>query len=596
METDQLVSQQGQTLFGITLDGFSVFLAILALIIVVAIVSELISTVSRIITDSYQDYFKNDIQLSLFAHMERMEVWRTMNSRFRNISRLLDDNFISFADQIITLPGNIIRRSIEIVGITAVFAYFDIRLLVVVFISSLCSYGISTYSDRISKKYDIAWDMSLGQKVYHYSSLFYREFIHLATNGAVRSTLDNYRHLLDAQVHNGLQKNWSQLIWSLSSLFTDNMSNLLIKWIVGYGVFIGTSSVGMVALVVSSMGTVSRIMSSLIGASQDYRTFRFRESSILLFLQMCEPINSGEWAPLITAPIEQLSAKRVSFRYPNLAEYEREYMTLCQRHLATRSIGANDWLNKRMQELIDSIEEDSKREYPLILDDISITLNRWSIYGIVGKNGAGKTTLMHLISGFFRWYEWQILFNRDETRNWESAIFSKRISFLTQVPYIMDWQTTLRENLLLWADTSIADEVIWGYLNKFGLGDKVRKVKNQLDADMGDDIEFSGGEKQIIAFIRVLLQDRDIVIMDEWTNQLDAENEILVMQELIEKKANKIIIFITHRMSTISRSDMIYCLEWGSISASGSHRDLLSRDDNAYARFYRVQVLHDGVI
>lgn len=51
-------------------------------------------------------------------------------------------------------------------------------------------------------------------------------------------------------------------------------------------------------------------------------------------------------------------------------------MTLCQRHLATRSIGANDWLNKRMQELIDSIEEDSKREYPLILDDISITLNR----------------------------------------------------------------------------------------------------------------------------------------------------------------------------------------------------------------------------
>ena len=74
METDQLVSQQGQTLFGITLDGFSVFLAILALIIVVAIVSELISTVSRIITDSYQDYFKNDIQLSLFAHMERMEV------------------------------------------------------------------------------------------------------------------------------------------------------------------------------------------------------------------------------------------------------------------------------------------------------------------------------------------------------------------------------------------------------------------------------------------------------------------------------------------------------------------------------------------
>jgi ABC-type transport system involved in cytochrome bd biosynthesis fused ATPase/permease subunit len=57
--------------------------------------------------------------------------------------------------------------------------------------------------------------------------------------------------------------------------------------------------------------------------------------------------------------------------------------------------------------------------------------------------------------------------------------------------------------------------VIWGYLDKFGLADKVRKSKNQLNADMGNDIEFSGGERQIIAFIRILLQDRDIVIMDE---------------------------------------------------------------------------------
>jgi ABC-type transport system involved in cytochrome bd biosynthesis fused ATPase/permease subunit len=57
--------------------------------------------------------------------------------------------------------------------------------------------------------------------------------------------------------------------------------------------------------------------------------------------------------------------------------------------------------------------------------------------------------------------------------------------------------------------------VIWGYLDKFGLADKVRKAKNQLNADMGNDIEFSGGERQIIAFIRILLQDRDIVIMDE---------------------------------------------------------------------------------
>jgi hypothetical protein len=91
---------------------------------------------------------------------------------------------------------------------------------------------------------------------------------------------------------------------------------------------------------------------------------------------MCEPIHTGSGSPIATTPITELSVDGVSFRYPNLAEYEREYMVLCQQHLGTRPIGVNDWLNKRMQELIDTIEEDSKREYPLILDNISITLNR----------------------------------------------------------------------------------------------------------------------------------------------------------------------------------------------------------------------------
>ena len=79
--------------------------------------------------------------------------------------------------------------------------------------------------------------------------------------------------------------------------------------------------------------------------------------------------------------------------------------------------------------------------------------------------------------------------------------------------------------------------------------------------------------------------------MDEGTNQLDAENEILVMNELLKQKHNKIIIFVTHRMSTIARADLIYCLENGKISASGTHSELLEKENNAYARFYRAQVL-----
>ena len=71
-------------------------------------------------------------------------------------------------------------------------------------------------------------------------------------------------------------------------------------------------------------------------------------------------------------------------------------------------------------------------------------------------------------------------------------------------------------------------------------------------------------------------------------------NEILVMNELLKHKHDKIIIFVTHRMSTISKADEIYCLEDRKIRDFWNHKELLKRE-NAYSRFYKAQVLHDNV-
>ena len=81
---------------------------------------------------------------------------------------------------------------------------------------------------------------------------------------------------------------------------------------------------------------------------------------------------------------------------------------------------------------------------------------------------------------------------------------------------------------------------------------------------------------------------------DVWS-QLDAENEVLVMNELLKQKDKKIIIFITHRMSTISKADIIYCLENGEIKHFWTHKELLWKNDNIYATFYKTQILHDNV-
>lgn len=137
LETDQLIEKHPFDHFGIQLTPFNLFLGILGIILVVNIVENLVQSVIRIIKDSYQSYIANDIQLTLFRNMEKMEVGRTMNSRFRHIGRILDNEFEASSRQILELPGDILSRLVSLVGLVSVYAYFDIRLLGVVILSAI---------------------------------------------------------------------------------------------------------------------------------------------------------------------------------------------------------------------------------------------------------------------------------------------------------------------------------------------------------------------------------------------------------------------------------------------------------------------------
>jgi ABC-type multidrug transport system fused ATPase/permease subunit len=162
-------------------------------------------------------------------------------------------------------------------------------------------------------------------------------------------------------------------------------------------------------------------------------------------------------------------------------------------------------------------------------------------------------------------------------------------SIVSQDPFILDGIFTIRENLLLGVARATSDEVLWKLLEDFGLAKKIRSFRLGLDTPLGWDIDLSGGQRQLIVIIRVILQDRQILIFDEGTSQLDAENEMLVMKRLLERKSNKIIIFITHRLSTVRKADTILCLEKGKISDMGNHGELLARD-SLYKKFYEMQM------
>ncbi len=590
LETDQLMLQQSFMTSFWELRPFTVFFTILLIILMTEVISRLVSRISEILMESERDYIKNHIQLELFRHMNMMEVGRAMNGRFKYLSRILESEFSGFPNTILNLPKEVVQRTIQIVWITTLFAYFNIIFLFIVVISATLSFFIEKYRDVLQQKYEMQWKFTLGQKIWFYSDLFLRSLPELATNGAIKSTLTDYQRVLDIQSKEGLKKNWADLTWTVSWLFTGSVSSILIKLIVGYGVFRGTESIWMVALVVSSMGTVEENITRIFTFRKDYLRFRFQESSILLFLEMCAPI--GYKDPKLWS-INSVSFRNIHFAYPNLNNYELQYLHIAKDFMKWGKTWTR-WIDEKFEDMIQSIESDLERSMPIVLDGVSLHFEKWKIYGIVGKNGAWKTTLMQLLAWFFRSYSGEILLNDLEGKDFIPEVFASKVSFLTQQPFFMGYGSTILQNLSLWVET-LDEWIMWNYLEKFWLAEKIMKSPDGIESEVWEKIEFSGGEKQILTFIRLLLQDRPIIIMDEGTNQLDAENEIHVMDELLKTKQDKIIIFITHRMSTISKVDYIYCLEGWKISASWGHRDLLDYS-NVYSRFYRSQVLHDRAI
>ena len=199
LETDQLVAKKTLVFLSTPFNGFAVFTFILLTILVVTIITRLVSQIVSIMLEAERNYLENTIQLELFSHMNMMEVGKTMNSRFKNLSRVLDNEFSDFSKTVMNIPRDFLQKTIEVIGITGLFLYFDIRLLLVVIGSAIISYGIDRYADLLRRKYDIQWKFSLGQKVYFYNDLFLRSFPELATNGAVKTTLTAYKKLLDTE-------------------------------------------------------------------------------------------------------------------------------------------------------------------------------------------------------------------------------------------------------------------------------------------------------------------------------------------------------------------------------------------------------------
>lgn len=200
-----------------------------------------------------------------------------------------------------------------------------------------------------------------------------------------------------------------------------------------------------------------------------------------------------------------------------------------------------------------------------VLKDVNVTVKAGESVGIVGVTGAGKTTLVDIILGLLKPQEGTVCYGALDIHE-DYAQWQKHIGYIPQFIYLVD--DTIRNNVALGVEEDQIDEdAVWRALENAQLADFVRSLDDGLDTIIGErGVRISGGQRQRIGIARALYYDPEILFFDEATSSLDNETEKAVMKSINELGAQKTMIIVAHRLTTLDGCDRIYKVEDGGVS------------------------------
>lgn len=220
--------------------------------------------------------------------------------------------------------------------------------------------------------------------------------------------------------------------------------------------------------------------------------------------------------------------------------------------------------NKEIEKLNEIKFENVDFSYPNrdknIFENLNLHFEDKKIVGLVGESGSGKSTLMKMVMKWYMAKSGKIFLNDEDILDIDSRKLQEKIAYIPQFPQI--FSQTIRENLVL-GNEKISDEEILEIAEKCRLKDKILSTKNGLDTKINSErIIFSSGEMQRLELMRALLKRADVYIFDEPTSNLDTLNESIILN-LIKENCKGMVFLISHRMSTVSFSDVVYRVENG---------------------------------
>lgn len=217
-----------------------------------------------------------------------------------------------------------------------------------------------------------------------------------------------------------------------------------------------------------------------------------------------------------------------------------------------------------------------------VLHDVSLRIEPGSMTALIGASGSGKTTLVRLIARFFDAREGCVLVGGVDVRHMSDSQLAGHISQIFQDCYL--FQGSIADNIRIGKPTANADEILEA-AQQAGLGELVGRLPQGLDTPVGEGgARLSGGERQRIAIARALIKEAAILLVDEATAALDAENQHVIARTLARLRGQRTLVVIAHQLSTVSMADRIVVLDHGRVVEQGTPAALLAAK-GLYAKF-----------
>lgn len=221
-----------------------------------------------------------------------------------------------------------------------------------------------------------------------------------------------------------------------------------------------------------------------------------------------------------------------------------------------------------------------------VLKNISFKIKPGEKVALVGHTGSGKTSIISLISGLYPFQKGSILIDGKDIAEYSLEELRDNIGIVQQDVFL--FSGTIKDNIVLSNEAMSCDEIkqVAEYVNVDNFIESL--PEKYLEPVMERGATFSVGQRQLIAFARVLAYDPAIFVLDEATSNIDTETEILIQDALKKLMQDRTSIIIAHRLSTIQNVDKIIVLHKGEIKEEGSHQELLEKK-GLYYDLYRLQ-------